>query len=487
MQRIFYFCIATLFSLLLALTSCETPEAPQDPQTPEGPEEPNVPEVLNPSVELIINSTTETSISFTLIPQNATSVRYAVYGQDETLPTVEELMTPGGDKAGRPADAVVEDTYTVTDLQVATVYTVVAAAMNADGYSELSSEIVSTVVPEPSVELDFVRSTPNEVIFTIAPANASVVSFVVLESEEEIPSAADIIENGYEAELEFAEYTITELEPETEYVIVAAAMDLVGDEVVVSEHLEVTTTPEELIAPSVGDFYYSDGSWSKEYNPAKTPIGIVFFTGEAKDFSDRAAYYTRKDGSAMEEIKGYVVALKDATPAGSDGVWWSFFSATAEATGVSVEVDDFLGYTNTLAIKAQAEKLGVGFSDSHDSYPAAYVASVGYEEVCPSPQRSSGWYLPAAGQLQYIWDQAYFNPTGNLIGWVEGSIEALGDLAAPMYAVDSEYWSSTEQVDSFATSVRAYYVCFDSSMFQPGFTNWYNKNNDIRVRSILTF
>ena len=484
MQRIFYFCIATLFSLVLALTSCETP---QTPQTPEEPNEPNAPEVKTPSVQLIPGSVTETSVSFTLIPQNATSVRYAVYGQDETLPTVEELMTPGGDKAGRPADAVVEDSYTVTDLQVATVYTIVAAAMNADGYSELVSETVSTVVPTPGVELAFVRSNPYEVIFTIEPSNASFAAFVVLDIDDEIPSASEILENGYEAELELTEYTISELEPETEYVIVAAVMDLAEEEVIASEPLTVTTTPEEIVAPSVGDFYYSDGSWSKEYNPEKTPIGIVFFTGEAKDFSDRAAYYTRKDGSAMEEIKGYVVALKDATPAGSDGVWWSFFSATAEATGVSVEVDDFLGYTNTLAIKAQAEKLGVGFSDSHDSYPAAYVASVGYEEVCPSPQRSSGWYLPAAGQLQYIWDQAYFNPTGNLIGWVEGSIEALGDLAAPMYAVDSEYWSSTEQVDSFATSVRAYYVCFDSSMFQPGFTNWYNKNNDIRVRSILTF
>jgi hypothetical protein len=74
-----------------------------------------------------------------------------------------------------------------------------------------------------------------------------------------------------------------------------------------------------------------------------------------------------------------------------------------------------------------------------------------------------------------------------LIAWLEDSFESLGDMAEQMYTRDSEYWSSTEQVDSFATTVRAYYVCYDSSNFKPGFTAWYNKNTEFRVRAILAF
>ena len=83
----------------------------------------------------------------------------------------------------------------------------------------------------------------------------------------------------------------------------------------------------EVVAPRIGDIYYSDGTWSTNLKEGATPIGIVFRVGIASDMSDREAFYTKKDGvTPFDEFHGYVVALRDATAKDdtNEGVWWSF-------------------------------------------------------------------------------------------------------------------------------------------------------------------
>lgn len=43
----------------------------------------------------------------------------------------------------------------------------------------------------------------------------------------------------------------------------------------------------EVVAPRIGDIYYSDGTWSTNLKEDATPIGIVFRVGIASDMSDR--------------------------------------------------------------------------------------------------------------------------------------------------------------------------------------------------------
>ena len=67
----------------------------------------------------------------------------------------------------------------------------------------------------------------------------------------------------------------------------------------------------EVVAPRIGDIYYSDGTWSTNLKEGATPIGIVFRVGIASDMSDREAFYTKKDGTTpFDEFHGYVVALR---------------------------------------------------------------------------------------------------------------------------------------------------------------------------------
>lgn len=247
--------------------------------------------------------------------------------------------------------------------------------------------------------------------------------------------------------------------------------------------------------PKVGDFYYSDGSWSSFLvnRPDADPIGVVFYVGAATEFGDKESYYKVKDGSsAMPEFHGYVVALRDATYYDDEhhSVAWSFYNGWDDGCSCSVSTSDFLGYNNTVAIRARANKDFNGLSGESTNFPATYYATDFFDSQIPAPAQSSGWFLPSAYQLKYIYDRVYFIPNGgdSESACVQRSLEQLESVGGmPMYTRDSEYWSSTEQYDSSGCSYRAYYTSFDESSFNPGFITWSNKNSNNRVRSILAF
>lgn len=247
----------------------------------------------------------------------------------------------------------------------------------------------------------------------------------------------------------------------------------------------------EVVAPRIGDIYYSDGTWSTKLKTDATPIGVVFRVGIASDQNDRIGFYTQKDGTTpFEEFHGYVVALKDATDNGTtnEGVWWSAFDSNFEGTGATTNTDDFLGYSNTQSIVETAIHDKGELSASTNNYPAAYYATTAYEAKCPAPATSSGWFLPSAGQFAYIYTKAYFDEDDSGRACVNKTLELLGtDVAKPLYCSDSEYWTSTEKVDSYGTSTWAYYYSFDSSQFRPGFVADFRKNSEMRVRSMLAF
>jgi len=425
------------------------------------------------------------SLTFRLSPSHATKAAYVCLAEGEALPSAASILADGD-----PADAAAAGDYEIENLEPNTIYRIAAAAEGKAGLSAVVHIDMKTAFPAPTVSLAAGEPAVDALAFTLTSADAGKVAYICVKAGGTVPAAAEILSSGVEAEAgKIVSCTVSDLEPDTEYTIVAAASDLGGGNPATSEPLSMKTLQPVLAEPRVGDFYYSDGTWSTELDASKTPIGIVFYTGVASDFKDSAALYMQKDGTtSMSGVRGYVVALQDAALVDGENldVWWSFFDGSYGGT-CSSQLDDFLGYSNTRSIVTAATDLFGGLSASNDNFPAVYYATVAYEEACPAPETSSGWFLPSAYQFKYIYDKVYFNENGTMSVWLEKSFEALGDKAAPLYARGASFWTSTEKYDSSGCSYWAYYFCFDSSMFKPGFIGDQRKNSGNRIRSMLVF
>ncbi len=456
--------LAALFALCAAAVSCSDDEAPDKP----------VPAI----VSLEEGTVSEHSISFKLTPSDALAAYYAVFEEGQPAPSAEQLFDPEG--GGIPADPTVSRRYVADNLAFNTRYTIVAAARNVLGYSELATISMRTAAPVPTLTLAAGNATAYTLTFDLTPVHAGRVAYACVKKGDALPDAEAVFARGTEvAAAEAGTYTVAGLEPDTEYRIVAAAYDLPEETTIVSEPLDMATGSAK---PNIGDFYYSDGTWSSELDASKTPIGIVFYLGAATEFGDSSDNYFRKDGTTpLGEVNGYALALHIA----SDAACWSFYDSWGDAVGCSTDKNDFLGYGNTQTIVSEAAKTG-GLTDSEsDNWPAAYFAVVDYEKKYPAPAASSGWFLPSAGQLKYIFD-TYFDANGRPGEQFAAIYEALGDKASTFCMEDSKYWSSTEAGDT-----QAYLVdCATSSLntgrvsaTRKGAGTWYQ----YYVRSVLVF
>ena len=256
----------------------------------------------------------------------------------------------------------------------------------------------------------------------------------------------------------------------------------------------------------IGDYYYSDGTWSDGGlrilyadgtvecvdprplpNSGKTIIGIVFYAGHnPKDESDYS-----NSGIRQKECHGYVVALTDVHNGDSDRLRWEWKDGTCNrSVGASTDENDWNGYANCQQIhKFVADNSSDGWEMKH--FPAAFAcetygnrttdrdgndAGGKYEWQKPlaAPDYTSGWFLPSCGQLKHIWQNRDF--LSNNINIVK---ENTGDSALTEHIKwfsSSYYWSSTENSDR---PDCAWFVRFSYSPY------YYSKNLPDNVRAVL--
>lgn len=229
----------------------------------------------------------------------------------------------------------------------------------------------------------------------------------------------------------------------------------------------------------IGDYYYSDGSradgglrkvysdgtmeWENvtpESKEGEHVIGIVFYVGHhEKDDSD---YF--ETGIRSAKCNGYVLALHDAN-GGNDCRWGP--RGTLVEPNMNRDPEGFCGYKNTQAI------IGLyGEASLQQNFPAAYYATVDYgtREDGKSPDNSSGWFLPSAGQCQHWLDNRAF-----LLHQVQ---QVLGEGNYNDWELS--YWSSSERdVDP---SSNVWYLYFRSNHI-----DWVFKDGYGYVRSCLAF
>lgn len=138
---------------------------------------------------------------------------------------------------------------------------------------------------------------------------------------------------------------------------------------------------DPTLAMEVGDYYYSDGTWSAALNSEKTCIGVVYAV-DAQN-GEKASDY---DGD-YARIKGYVMALESTARL-------EFCSkemyGTIDFTGLELSQG---GYKNTKALFADSR-----YTQYSDNFPVVKVF-VDFKGQALAPNSSSGWYIPSIEQL----------------------------------------------------------------------------------------
>ena len=214
---------------------------------------------------------------------------------------------------------------------------------------------------------------------------------------------------------------------------------------------------------AVGDFYYSDGSWSQSLDPTRTPIGVVFYVGDitATDPALKAdhPYCTH----------GLVVALDEKIETGwqlnyleyNDTVGrWVELNTEYETITTGFELEDNLnrpmGYNNTKAIEA------FNAAEENASWRVEAVEYVvDYRTKVPAPETSSDWYLGSSKEMsllvsgpydQNIWDirdQGITVENKKLVNKKLEQIEGAWQIGVQI-PVMMFYWTSTETTWEFA-------------------------------------
>lgn len=257
----------------------------------------------------------------------------------------------------------------------------------------------------------------------------------------------------------------------------------------------------------MGDYLYSDGTTSDgglrklfpdgtvETAPeavapeaGKTVIGIVFHAGRhATDASDYTSPLTAGGPTLAGEVRGYAVAITDATLGTSYGAKWvagpegeySFRS------GVSTDKYAWNGYANCRAIHDYVTAhTGEGWEMRHFQaawscetygnrsldYDGNPTSDYAWQAPLKAPAGTSGWFLPSVGQLYYMATYRDYLDSRFMAAKAASAAELQDYVKGFDTRSYSCYWSSTEDERSRYTNV-AYYMSFSESIYMTSIKN----------------
>lgn len=218
----------------------------------------------------------------------------------------------------------------------------------------------------------------------------------------------------------------------------------------------------------IGDYYYSDGTWSTEYNAAKNAIGIVFALSEEKNGPINPNLH--------EALHGRIAALTDlsGTFAWSTETKDTYFTNFSLLDGKNAygefpyDGKTFTSQTLPYGMYAWPVEFGekyaltdyTGFNNmdvNGNVYPAIGAVQ--------SYQRNIAWYLPALGELVRL-----------------GMACASGLLPTNVQLSGYAYWSSTE-----CTNTAAWVYSVWAGNNHNHIVAAYDKPVQCRVRPVASF
>ena len=210
----------------------------------------------------------------------------------------------------------------------------------------------------------------------------------------------------------------------------------------------VMTVKAADVPLNVGDFYYSDGTWSSELNTSKTVIGVVFSRTNAAS----ADHLLAKD--YPECSHGLVVSTMEYTSPCVTGRGWSRSALLdwMSANGYDQMLensDKYCGYNNTEGLIALNEAQIVSYD---------YVVSVDYvnkvvehREAVQVPAKASKWYMPSFLEMQAM--------SENIDAINAALAQVDGQLLYKTYEYVYNRPTGAGPVPTTATANKQYYYC----------------------------
>lgn len=226
--------------------------------------------------------------------------------------------------------------------------------------------------------------------------------------------------------------------------------------------------------PKVGDFFYSDGTWSTSLDEEKTVVGVIFALADGAASADNVANYP---DAGLTEIHGWVAGLKNLAPTPRFVTSGSTGANVEGIEGVNTEETDICGYMNSKAWLENALSNESTYTalNAVASYGAKYGAEL-------TVKTTSGWYLPAIGQLSAL--RTAYNSEDSAVKNALTSLNSSGaaDLLVTEENDSAYYWSSTARAGE-QNSVRL--IGFAPSLENPLSTH--NGGSGRNCRTVLTF
>ena len=244
-----------------------------------------------------------------------------------------------------------------------------------------------------------------------------------------------------------------------------------GEETTITVDIEDELDVERPVDPKVGDFFYTDGTWSTTMDDNKTVAGVIFALADGAASGDDVANYPE---AVLTEIKGWVIAAADA----GTGIAFKSGEGAAIASipeGMVTDATDIRGFANTSAWLAETDAA---------SYLAASTAQAYSVEITGT---TSGWYLPSVGQLNALAGVYATNndgAQGEALA-VKTALQTLADASKGSLMSSTYYWSSTGGITGGNNGVYRFGFHESSNYSVVGVNT--NVTSGSAVRAVLTF
>lgn len=200
----------------------------------------------------------------------------------------------------------------------------------------------------------------------------------------------------------------------------------------------VVTIDEPAVALNIGDYYYSDGTWSSELDPSKKVIGIVFSKANA------AASDSHLASDYPGCTHGLVLSTEELLTSCTEGRSWSWENlgnwCYGNGYGQFYDLDKPVGYSNTLGFEAANAAAIQSFGYTIDFTMFNSTSQLmSHRDAVAVPSTASRWYIPSYKEMVMLYEN---------VGLVNERLEAVGgDVLSVTRAfyddISYQYWCST--------------------------------------------